>query len=109
MNPKQLAAKTRLEALKGEILSRRILPKVERISETQEHSRMLQDNEEQAQELNRAQGRLRMIEDALGRIREGSWGVCGDCSSIIPTKRLEALPWAAKCAPCQSVQEKLEQ
>lgn len=44
---------------------------------------------------------LREVQDALGRIEEGSYGECMDCDEQISTKRLEAIPWARYCIACQ--------
>jgi DnaK suppressor protein len=45
---------------------------------------------------------LRMIESALGRIREGSFGQCVSCrNEEIDRKRLEAVPWAPYCIQWQ--------
>lgn len=48
---------------------------------------------------------LQMVETALARIREGSFGECIHCGKDINPKRLEAVPWARHCIECQ---EKLE-
>lgn len=49
---------------------------------------------------------LSMVESALGRIREGSFGECINCGNEINPKRLEAVPWTRYCIQCQ---EKVEQ
>jgi len=49
---------------------------------------------------------LQMVEGALVRIREGSFGECIACGEEINPKRLEAVPWTRHCIACQ---EKLEQ
>ena len=49
---------------------------------------------------------LQMVEAALSRIREGTFGECVSCGKEINTKRLEAVPWTRHCIECQ---EKLEQ
>jgi|SRR5579871_2389425 DnaK suppressor protein len=49
---------------------------------------------------------LQMVEGALARIREGSFGECIACGKEINSKRLEAVPWTRHCIECQ---EKLEQ
>lgn len=49
---------------------------------------------------------LQMVEGALGRIHEGSFGQCISCGEDINPKRLEAVPWTRHCIVCQ---EKLEQ
>ena len=48
---------------------------------------------------------LQMVESALSRIREGSFGECISCGKEINPKRLEAVPWSRHCIECQ---EKLE-
>src|SRR5690349_627960 len=44
---------------------------------------------------------LRLVEEALDRIRSGDYGVCLSCEEPIPAKRLHALPWARYCVTCQ--------
>ena len=48
---------------------------------------------------------LQMVEGALSRIREGTFGECISCGNEINPKRLEAVPWTRHCIECQ---EKLE-
>ena len=48
---------------------------------------------------------LQMVEGALSRIRDGSFGQCISCGEEINPKRLEAVPWTRHCIECQ---EKLE-
>jgi DnaK suppressor protein len=43
------------------------------------------------------QALLSEVEEALKRIENGTYGRCIDCGQPIPEKRLEALPWAARC------------
>ncbi len=45
------------------------------------------------------------IDQALLRIEEGSYGACARCGRAIPLARLEALPTARHCAPCQEIIE----
>ena len=49
---------------------------------------------------------LQMVENALSRIREGTFGECISCGKDINPKRLDAVPWTRHCIECQ---EKLEQ
>ena len=44
---------------------------------------------------------LNMVESALQRIREGSFGECVSCGNEINPKRLEAVPWTRYCIACQ--------
>jgi len=43
------------------------------------------------------QALLTEVVEALKRIENGTYGYCIDCGQPIPEKRLEALPWAARC------------
>src|SRR5215472_7836629 len=44
---------------------------------------------------------LREVDAALHRIDKGNYGVCLECEEPISPKRLEAVPWARYCVPCQ--------
>jgi DnaK suppressor protein len=46
---------------------------------------------------------LRLVEEALDRLRAGDYGVCLSCEEPIPAKRLLALPWARYCVRCQDM------
>jgi DnaK suppressor protein len=48
---------------------------------------------------------LNMVETALQRIREGTFGECVNCGSEINAKRLEAVPWTRYCIACQEKKE----
>jgi DnaK suppressor protein len=43
------------------------------------------------------QALLEEVEDALKRLEQGTYGICVVCGQPIPEKRLEAIPWAARC------------
>lgn len=52
------------------------------------------------------QGRLVYhIDEALRRIKDGSYGVCQSCGKMIGTARLEAVPHARLCIDCKSREE----
>lgn len=42
------------------------------------------------------------IDAALGRLDEGSYGVCASCGRPIPFEQLEARPFREQCVPCAS-------
>ncbi len=46
-------------------------------------------------------GQLRLIDEALDRLRSGEYGICLGCEEPIPAKRLRAIPWARLCVSCQ--------
>jgi len=49
---------------------------------------------------------LVMIEEALNRVRDESFGICTNCGVTIGEKRLQAIPWTPFCIDCQELQEK---
>lgn len=48
----------------------------------------------------RQQKRLRLVEQALKRIEQGSYGTCVRCHEPIPKGRLEVMPEARVCITC---------
>jgi DnaK suppressor protein len=48
---------------------------------------------------------LRLIEEALARIADGSFGDCVNCGEEIQPKRLDAIPWTPHCIRCQELVE----
>jgi DnaK suppressor protein len=52
--------------------------------------------------LHKSDGRLlKAIEEALVRIRRGTYGVCVVCTQPISKARLEAVPWTHLCRECK--------
>ena len=49
---------------------------------------------------------LLLIEQALLRMDQGTYGVCVHCQGVVQEKRLEAVPWARHCLDCQEMQDK---
>jgi DnaK suppressor protein len=47
---------------------------------------------------------LQAIEEALGRIDKGTYGVCRDCGEPIAEPRLRAIPWTRVCITCKEKQ-----
>ncbi len=65
----------------------------------------LETQQEQSIQVNE-QALLTEIEQALERLDNGTYGKCVVCGDPIPEKRLEAIPWAARCVKDE---ERLEQ
>jgi DnaK suppressor protein len=51
---------------------------------------------------------LQLVEEALDRIRKGTFGQCVQCEEEVQQKRLEAVPWTRYCLPCQEKEEQGE-
>ena len=49
---------------------------------------------------------LQLVEEALARVKESSYGLCVNCQDEMQQKRLEAVPWARHCLSCQEKQER---
>ena len=45
--------------------------------------------------------KIRLIDAALKRIDEGTYGVCAECGNSIPERRLKAIPYVDTCLKCQ--------
>jgi RNA polymerase-binding protein DksA len=60
------------------------------------------ENDEALVALDRSiRAEMAQIEKALARLNNGEYGVCEVCGYPITLKRLEALPYAARCVVCQ--------
>lgn len=63
----------------------------------QEFTLSLMENEEET---------LDLIELALERIEDGTYGQCDECGGKIPKARLNALPYAPLCVKCAGQMER---
>ena len=55
---------------------------------------------------NREREKLLEIDDALNKIKDGSYGICEECSKQIPTGRLKVMPFTKLCVECKSKTER---
>lgn len=51
---------------------------------------------------------LLKIDEALRKLREGTYGICEDCGEEIASERLRILPFAIFCRDCQEKMELIE-
>jgi DnaK suppressor protein len=58
---------------------------------------------------NTDRGILMQVTEALERLEQGAYGECLSCGEEIQQKRLEAVPWARHCIPCQEKQEQQQE
>jgi len=47
------------------------------------------------------ESRLKKVEEALGKMDKGKYGVCEVCSNKVEIKRLEVVPEAKRCLKCK--------
>lgn len=46
------------------------------------------------------QGTLGLVNEALGRVTQGTFGQCVECGNLISKPRLQAIPYARHCIEC---------
>ena len=93
-----------LEAKRDELLAKTSDREEIRIEHAAEEFDRLQQqlNREVAiRNLDRESALLKQVQSALARLDDETFGVCLRCDEPIPEKRLNAVPWAAYCVPCQ--------
>lgn len=67
------------------------------------------DNAERDVSLGRMESQNREIheiDEALERVEDGTFGRCEDCERPLPPERLDAIPYARRCAACQGTHER---
>ncbi len=60
-------------------------------------------------QLNTHRENLQKIDEALRKLKEGTYGICEDCGEEISAERLKVLPFAIYCIDCQEKREQLEE
>ena len=55
---------------------------------------------------NNARELIRQTERALGRIEDGTYGICENCGRPIGKLRLQAFPRATLCVACKQAEER---
>jgi DnaK suppressor protein len=66
----------------------------------------LEMNNEQSIMVNQ-QALLTLVDNALQRLANGTYGLCQHCQQPIPPARLDALPWAERCVRCEAEVEQV--
>ncbi len=54
-----------------------------------------------------ARSQLAVIDEALGRMDDGTYGACVECGELIERARLEARPQSLLCLDCQRARERV--
>lgn len=49
-----------------------------------------------------AQEQIAKVEDALGKLKQGQYGLCDKCGREIPEERLKTIPFTTMCVVCRS-------
>jgi DnaK suppressor protein len=103
--------KTMLEAKQSELsagLRNREDIAIEKTPDALDEVQLAGERELAIRNLDRESSLLRNVRGALGRIADGSYGVCMHCEEDIKTKRLDAVPWTKYCIRCQEAADRHE-
>jgi DnaK suppressor protein len=98
---RKAALEAKLAELVGGALGREEL-QIENLADPIDQIKSSTDREMAVQRLNHQTRLVSDIQAALAAIEEGTYGMCEDCEEAIPRRRLDAVPWARLCVPCQS-------
>jgi DnaK suppressor protein len=71
-----------------------------------DRARSSHEKELLSRQASQLRSRLKLIERALGKVRDGSYGLCSNCGEGINPKRLNAIPWTSYCVTCQELIER---
>jgi DnaK suppressor protein len=81
---------------------------IEKTADALDEVQLAGERELAIRNLDRESNMLRNVRGALGRIADGSYGVCLHCEEDISPKRLNAVPWTAYCIKCQEAADRHE-
>lgn len=92
---------------------RRLRPQVAFVMDVHEEKSVnffnaaLEASSEQHEEVvrRRLADKSQALTEALDQLRMGTYGFCRACGGCIPRRRLEVLPTATLCVPCQEERE----
>jgi DnaK suppressor protein len=100
-----------LQAKRAELLvgaAKRDEIRIENAAEEIDRLQQRMNREVAIRNLDRESKLLRSIEEALDRMKNGTFGLCSRCEEEIPEKRLQAVPWASHCLSCQETLDRRE-
>ena len=81
---------------------------IERASDAIDEVQFAGERELAIRNLDRESNLLRNVRSALARVADKSYGSCLHCEGEIKRKRLDAVPWANYCIPCQEAADRPE-
>ena len=81
---------------------------IEKTADALDEVQLAGESELAIRNLDRESNLLRNVRSALGRMADGSYGVCLHCEEDISPKRLNAVPWTAYCIRCQEAADRHE-
>ena len=101
---RQAALESKLKESLGVSREREEL-RIEYVADPLDQVRSSTDREVALQRLDHQTRLIHDIQSALAKIEDGAYGLCERCEEPIPRRRLDVIPWARLCVPCQSEAE----
>lgn len=104
---RKVALELKLRELLDVTREREVL-RIEYLADPTDQVRSNTDRDMAVQRLDHGTHLIHDVQSALAKIEKRIYGHCERCEEPIPRKRLDAVPWARLCAPCQSEAEAVE-
>jgi DnaK suppressor protein len=92
----------------GVILGGGLAQEVENLADVGDQATAVADQNFMLRLREREQRLLKKIDEAIDRIRAGTFGICEECGELIGYKRLKARPVTTLCINCKTRQEEDE-
>ena len=99
---------TQIKDILGQSVSEEVQRRLESAKDTGDQALMDLERELGISLLEMQNRKRQLIDEALTRLAEGTYGICAECGAEISERRLEAVPFAKLCVECQSQQELIE-
>jgi DnaK suppressor protein len=91
---------SRLEELLGGMRNRDNIA-IEQAADLMDEAQFAEERDLAIRILDHDFAEIRLVEKALARMEQGSYGACLECDEVIHWKRLRVVPHAAFCVACQ--------
>jgi RNA polymerase-binding transcription factor len=79
---------------------------IENTADTMDEVRLAEERDLATRLLERDFADIRLVDAALSRIKNGTYGLCLRCDETISLNRLDVMPHAAYCVKCQEAVER---
>ncbi len=90
----------------GDVLTQQKTP--EALPDVSDQASAEEDQRFSMRIMEREQKLLKKVNEALGRMKNQTYGICEQCGEDIPYKRLKARPVTTFCIECKTLQEQKE-
>jgi DnaK suppressor protein len=101
----RILLESRRDALSKRVHNRNAIA-VENTADTMDEVRLAEERDLATRLLERDFADIRLVDAALARIKNGTYGLCLRCDETISLNRLGVIPHAAYCVNCQEAVER---